>query len=351
MKTAFHSLTPHQRIFAIQRLTALWAFTESGLGGIMHAFQMPFTGLVVGGMAVIIISMIAEIGANRYKQILTSAFVVLIVKGIVSPYTPFTAYIAVSFQAFLGYALFNLCRVNFLSILLLCVIAMIESALQKLLVLTLFFGTSLWKASDKMMTFIAGQFGITSTNGSFWIISIYLLLYLVAGFFIAWFAYRILRSYNNDIVVNHLETITISNYSEKAKKRKNLKKIWLLFFTMICLSVFLYYFSSDTKQGWVEVGKTITWTLSAILIWFMLLGPLVSGVIKKILHKKESKYSAEILSILSFLPVLKILSGIVWRQSKTYKGFKRWTFFISSLINVTLTYSEPLNKKKSDSIA
>ena len=53
-----------QRLNAIQRLTALWAFTESGLGGIMHALQIPFTGLLVGGMAVIMISLIADTVVN-----------------------------------------------------------------------------------------------------------------------------------------------------------------------------------------------------------------------------------------------------------------------------------------------
>src|SRR6202008_2387238 len=87
-------LPDEQRSAAIQRLTALWAFTESGLGGLLHALQIPFTGLVVGGMAVIIISFIAEISGNNYKQILKSALIVLIVKAMVSPYTPFPAYIA-----------------------------------------------------------------------------------------------------------------------------------------------------------------------------------------------------------------------------------------------------------------
>ena len=67
------NLSAAQRVVAIQRLTALWAFSESGLGGIMHALKIPFTGLVVGGMSVIMISFIAQLSANHYKEILKSA--------------------------------------------------------------------------------------------------------------------------------------------------------------------------------------------------------------------------------------------------------------------------------------
>ncbi|MFZ9754542.1 MAG: hypothetical protein ACO3DK_00750 [Bacteroidia bacterium] len=32
---------------------AFWAFVESGLGGMMHAFHLPFTGIFIGGAAVV----------------------------------------------------------------------------------------------------------------------------------------------------------------------------------------------------------------------------------------------------------------------------------------------------------
>ena len=151
----YSNLSAEQRITAVQRLTALWAFCESGLGGLLHALQIPFTGLVVGGLAVIIITFIAKISGHKYLQVLQSLLVVLVVKAMVSPYTPFPAYIAVSFQALVGFLLFNLFQVNLLSIFLLSTIAMLESAIQKLLILTLFFGRSFWKATDDMMDFIA----------------------------------------------------------------------------------------------------------------------------------------------------------------------------------------------------
>jgi branched-subunit amino acid ABC-type transport system permease component len=106
------------------------------------------------------------------------------------------------------------------------------------------------------------------------------------------------------------------------------------------LSVALFVFADDNKQGWLAVAKTISWTLSAILIWFMLIGPLFTKAIQRLLQKKESRYSDEVLKTLSFLPVLKQLTALAWQQSKIHRGFRRWYFFFAYLIHTTLTYSE-----------
>jgi hypothetical protein len=347
MKLGFTNLSKEQRKNAIERLTALWAFTESGLGGIMHALQIPFTGLLVGGMAIIMISLIAEISSHNFKLILRSAIIVLIVKAMVSPYTPFPAYIAVSFQALLGYALFSLLRINFLSITLLSTIAMAESAIQKLLILTLFFGKSLWTALDGMIALLAKQFGDTILNGSYWIVGIYLFIYLAGGFFIAWLAYRTIKGFDVKHPAFVLEASSEINSriinTKKSKRKNNFKKLLILILIMIGLSVVLFVFAANNQQGWMAVVKTITWTLSAILIWFMLIGPLFTKAIQKLLKKKESRYSTEVLGILSFLPVLKQLTALAWQQSKLHSGFKRWQFFFAALIHTTLTFTEPVS--------
>ena len=343
MNNSFSYLSKVQRLNAIQRLTALWAFTESGLGGVMHALQIPFTGLLVGGMAIIMISMIAEFSEFDYKQILKSAIIVLIVKAMVSPYTPFPAYVAVSFQALLGFGLFSLLRVNFLTIVLLSTIAMIESAIQKILIQTLLFGESLWKAMDGMVAWLAKQFGSIVLNGSYWVVGIYLFIYLLGGVFIAWLAYGTIKSFKSENTIFSLDTSSISknNSQTTASTKKNrYKKLWAIISVMLVLSALLFFFADDKKQGWLSVVKTITWTLCAVLAWFIIIGPLFAKVIQRLLQKRQSKYSDEVLKTLSFLPVLKQLAMLAWRKSKFYGGIKRWLFFVAALIHNTLTYSE-----------
>ncbi|MBK8494488.1 MAG: hypothetical protein IPL50_05250 [Chitinophagaceae bacterium] len=100
---------------------------------------------------------------------------------------------------------------------------------------------------------------------------------------------------------------------------------------MICVSAVLFVFADNNKTGWLAVAKTISWTLSAILIWFMLIGPLFTKAIQKVLQKKESRYSDEVLKTLSFLPVLRRLTALAWQQSRGYKGFSRWYHFLQCL--------------------
>ncbi len=344
MNHGFTHLTTTQRLNAIQRLTALWAFTESGLGGIMHALKIPFTGLLVGGMAIIMITLIAKMSDHQYRQVLRSAVIVLIVKAMVSPHTPFPAYIAVSFQAVLGYAVFSLLRINFFSIALLSTIAMLESAIQKLLILTLFFGKSLWAAMDEMIALIAKQFGNTISNGSYWIISVYLLIYLAGGLLTALFAYRIIKNFSAESRIVFAEISTGTDMRVPATKpnhqKNTFKRLWILILLMIGLSAILFVFAADHTQGWLAVAKTITWTLSAILIWFLVIGPVFTKALQKLLIKKQSRYSADVMGILSFLPVLRQLTVLAWQQSKVHRGLKRGHFFFTAIIHTTLTYAE-----------
>jgi len=307
--------------------------------------KIPFTGLVVGGMAVIMICMIADLCEHKYKQLLKSALIVLIVKAMVSPFTPVTAYVAVSFQALLGFGLFSLLRVNLASILLLSIITMLESAIQKILILTLFFGNSLWKAMDNMIEWLSSQFGSIITNGSYWIIGFYLFIYLAGGIFITWLTNRTIKCFNSEnpvfILDKNSTLYTDTIIQEKSTPKNKYKKLWVLVLTMVLLSVILFIFSKDNKQGWLAVTKTISWTLSVVLIWFMLLGPLLTKTIQRLLKKKETNYSDEVLSALSFLPILGQLAVFAWQQSKLQKGFKRWNIFFIVLIYTTLTYTEP----------
>ncbi len=338
-------LSDEQRQNAIQRLTALWAFTESGLGGIMHALQIPFTGLLVGGMAVIMISLIADLAGNNFKLILKSAVIVLIIKAMISPHTPLPAYIAVSFQALLGFALFSLVKVNFFSIILLSSIAMLESAIQKILVLTLFLGKSLWKAMDEMMAMLAQQFGSSISNGSYWVIGIYLGIYIIGGFLIGWLAYRTIQDFKSKAPVIKLNTSSglpdVSPALRKTAPKSFYKKLLALMVLMMVLSAVLFVFAADNKTGWLAVVKTITWTISAILIWYVVIGPLFIKAVQKLLRRNESRYRDEVSRVLEFIPVLKQLSVLAWQQSSSAPVSKRWHVFFSSFIHAALTYAEP----------
>ncbi|MBK7885292.1 MAG: hypothetical protein IPJ81_17050 [Chitinophagaceae bacterium] len=340
----YNNLSAEERIIAVQRLTALWAFIECGLGGALHALQIPFTGLVVGGLAVIIIIFIAKVSGKKYSQILKSVIIVLIVKAMVSPHTPLPAYVAVCFQAFMGFTIFSLFSINFISILLLAVIAMIESAVQKLIILTLFFGESIWKSIDIFIEFIGQQIGLSHANGSQWVITIYLTIYVTGGICIALLAFKTLKKISVENKIMALSDDTIfdkEHFFRNVKKTKNCRNKLLLFtIVSITISVILLIFSPQIKEGWLKVLKSICWTLTAIIAWYMILNPLFTKFIQVTLRKKQSRYSEEVLKILSLLPVLRHLTIRAWKKSSLHKGRERWQYFIITLLHWALTYTD-----------
>ena len=155
--TYFWNMQRNAKIIA--RLTALWALSEAGLGGVLHALQSPFTGFFVGGFAIVLVSLIAYFAEDKRKTIFRSLLVVLIIKLAVSPHSPPTSYLAVSFQALMAALIYSNLSLSKWSAMLLGVITLIESALQKLLVLTLIYGKSLWEAINSFSDYIIDRMG------------------------------------------------------------------------------------------------------------------------------------------------------------------------------------------------
>lgn len=142
------SLKPSANLRNIDKLTALWALSESGLGGILHAFQIPFSGFFLAAFAILVIRLIAFYSKNPFKSILKATFLVLLIKAAVSPQSPPMAYLAVAFQGFSGAIIFQIVKKQSFATFFHAVFSMMEAALQKLLVLWVFFGTSFFTAFD-----------------------------------------------------------------------------------------------------------------------------------------------------------------------------------------------------------
>ncbi|HQW00735.1 MAG TPA: hypothetical protein PLZ91_10445, partial [Bacteroidia bacterium] len=166
------------------KLIALWVICEAMLGGIIHGFKLPISGLVIGSSAVVCISLIGYLVPHR-GAILKATIVVAIFKMLLSPQSPFPAYIAVLFQGICGELIFS-GRKNFKArCYLLAFLALIESAFQRVIVLTILFGVDFWKAVNEFIS------GLTqtdpSTNYSLYFVITYVALHLIAAFFIGRF--------------------------------------------------------------------------------------------------------------------------------------------------------------------
>ena len=113
---------------------------------------------------------------NERGQILKATILVIILKALLSPHTPVTAYFAVLLQGLLG-ELFFMFHLSFrISCLLLGIAALLQSAFQKLIILTLIFGIDFWKAVDEFLNSISKQMGLVAISYSFYIVAIFIIV-------------------------------------------------------------------------------------------------------------------------------------------------------------------------------
>lgn len=324
--------------FAIERLTALWALNECALGGIMHALKLPFTGIVVGGISVLLITLIALYSTKLWSTLLKSLTIVLLLKAAVSPYTPITAYFAVSFQAFSGLFLYSLFSVNKLTVVFLCLLTFLESALQKLITLTLIFGHSLWTAIDVYMGWIGHQFSfLPSTLSSNVLIYIFLGSYAISGIIVAFLIIRTIKSIG---LVTGSQTYFDRNVSlppKSSKKKNKHRRFGFFILLMVVLIPILYY--NNNAQGWQKAAYLISRSLLTLVLWYTLIGPLLLKILNKFLSKKRSHYHTDLEQALQLFPSLKVIIYAAWKECKSLHGWNRWSQFLAKSIAYSLQFN------------
>jgi hypothetical protein len=80
------------------RVVALWAFIECSLGGLAHAFKLPFTALYVSGGSMFCILLIARyVGVANIFQALAT---VLSIKFFLNPHSPIGGVFGGKFSGF-----------------------------------------------------------------------------------------------------------------------------------------------------------------------------------------------------------------------------------------------------------
>ncbi|MEO6490835.1 MAG: hypothetical protein ABIO04_12905, partial [Ferruginibacter sp.] len=173
------------------RLIALWVSCEAFAGGIMHGIKLPFSGLIVSSLAIICIVLIAY-HVPSPSSIIKATLIVVIFKFILSPHSPPTAYIAVLFQGILGQILFRNHRYFKLAAIILAILGLVESAIQRILVLMIVYGNDLWKAINIFIQKLTRE--KDPTNYSLVIGIAYIILHAVIGIFVGIFATRLAKN-------------------------------------------------------------------------------------------------------------------------------------------------------------
>jgi nucleoside-triphosphatase THEP1 len=317
------------------RLIAVWVICEAMLGGIIHGFRIPVSGLVVGSCAVICICLVAWYVPQK-GAIIKATIIVAVFKMMLSPHAPPTAYIAVFFQGLLGELLFNQRKLFRLSCMLLAVLALLESGLQRILVLTIVYGNDLWKVVNDFMNGLTRQ--KQTTNYSLWIGSIYVFLHLVTGLFVGWWASILpkkIAAWGQDERTVLIPPTAISFAPIAVNKRKRRRiGIFIIWILLTGLYIQSYYKIGTPLLPYHVSMKILLRSLIIIMGWILIVGPLLTQVLHRWLEKRKDRSRTEVAAVLELLPSTKALLAQCWKQSSAQKGLKRLRMFIRlSLVN------------------
>lgn len=341
------SIKPANHELITRRLTAMWAFSEAAIGGVLHAFRPPFKGIIIAGFAIVFISLIGYYSEKR-GTILKSTFIVLIVKGIVSPHASLTAFAAVLFQGLIGELIFSLKRfIRYLPIFF-GMIVLTTSALQKFLILTIVFGNTFWTSIDRLAETVYTNIFTdpisTLPSLSLIIIFIYTAIHIIAGFFIGKLSSG-LPSKIDEMLVDR-ESFSINSKKETntfllngRKKKSWWKKPSRIMLLLIITGILTTSFLIDELKGEIYFDVLIM-TIRAVIflmIWYFFLSPLILKGFQLILKKKESEYLSDVEEVMDIFPAMKIIVAQSFNDAKDYHGFKKFRFFLSRTFSLALT--------------
>lgn len=305
----------------ILKLIFLWAFVEAGLGGLLHLFHIPVTGLVVGGFAVIIIVLLAKYSNNNYAVLLKALGIVLAVKFLVSPYTPFGAYVAVGFQGLLAVLLFPIFKLNKITVFLFATLIMIESGLQKPIIAYYVFGKEFWNVT---VSVIVDLFRLSKENVNATIIFfliIYMVMYLLWGILLSHWANYIRENIETlHVDRNVIKKISFQISEQKIGKNEKKRRKYFLPAGLIIIGITLLTLLLIGKLDVFYLVRAVI-----ILLFLIIAAPLL---IKKHQNFLFRKNKAIVSSIVEAIPKIKFNTQIAWKLSRQSKGINRIKQFV-----------------------
>lgn len=330
---------------AIYRITALWAFSEAFLGGILHAFNIPFKGLILCSISVFCICLIGYYGTGR-NDILKALLLVILVKAMLSPHSPVQAYVAVIFQGLTGYLFFISKRFFKTSCILVYVISLVETPMQKIVNVVIFstfvFGPKFWGAVNEFMQKASAELNLGDLNLIYLATGIYLAIHLVAGIILGIFIGRIPESVEKYVIANPGFRIDLNSdegdFEIQKKKKKKFKAVRIFLFALITFLFFNYLF--EFFPQFIPKDKSLQILLRAVLLilfWLFVLSPLIKVIFQRWLAKAKHKYAIQVKELIEFLPQTRKILFLSYKKIKQEHGKFRIPAFVK-LLTANLIY-------------
>lgn len=306
------------------RLIALWVLCEALLGSIIFTFKIPVSGLVIGSCAVVCISLLAWYVPSK-GAIIKATLIVAIFKMMLSPQAPPPAYIAVFFQGLMGELLFWNRKYFRLFCVVLALLAMVESAFQRIISITIIYGNDIWTAVNGFLKNLTGSEQLT--DYSFFIIFLYALIHIIAGILVGvWAGFlpqriQLMGAFQKQYPV---ETADTAIHIPERKRKKTIRGI--LFITWIVLLAI--YIQSFFKIGTAllpssMILRILIRSVIIVLTWYFLLSPVLKQLLHKWLQSKKQQSAEQVQQVLNLLPSTQGLIMRSWQLAADRKGWRR----------------------------
>ncbi|MGB4960594.1 MAG: hypothetical protein WBO36_14025 [Saprospiraceae bacterium] len=315
-------------------LILLWAFAESGIGGMLHALKLPVTGIFVGGLAVICIALIGHFAPNPRKAIREALLIVLMVKLAVSPHSPWQAYVAVVFQGYLGYLLFGNSQHFIVKCVIFTTLCMMESALQKVILSLIIYGLDFFKSLDMASKSIVASFGLQVDYSWVMVIfGLYIGIHMVLGVIIGLWIPTLPRQIH--LFDAKLDGLTFNPEKFSKKRSQNIWKSLVLSTLGIIFVLYLikWWVPSFT---FVQVAFIFLRSIILSLIMIFFVGPWIVRRIQQYANKQEFNKSL-LLEILDEIPLFSNKAfGLVRWINAHYNGLAKVKYMILGLLAIAM---------------
>lgn len=270
----------------------------------------------------------------------------------IAPHTPPTAYFAILFQGILGELLFAKKTNLVIPAILLGVMVTMQSGLQRIVTLTLFYGENIWKSINAFTEYVLNQLDFISVPESFdfslTVIIIYLSMHLIGGILAGFLAYKIASSLRKLLedrdFIKELKDLPIVEELKVKKREKKRGKLKVSHLLIVLLSLLLIYLSvtEELKTNIAAMDMIIMLVRGAVIIflWYFVLAPYAKKWMQKFVRYKKNKYAAEIDRVISLFAFMRKLIKAAWNYSSKKRGFSRLVLLFNSTIILLLFYDE-----------
>ena len=264
------------------------------------------------------------------------------VMGPFHPQAPPPAYLAVFFQGLMGELLFWNRKYFRLFCVILALLAMVESAFQRVLSITIIYGNDFWTAVNSFMKKLTGSEQLT--DYSYFIIFWYVLIHIIAGMLVGvWVGFlpqriQLMGPLQKKYRVETVDTaITVPQRKRKRKLRLFLFIIWIAFMAIYIQSFFKI---GPALLPSAMVLRILIRSVIIVLTWYFLIGPVLKQLLHKWLQRKKQQSGEQVQQVLNILPSTQGLMMRSWQLAADRKGWRRIVLCCKIILANTFYTSE-----------